>query len=982
MYYPNPRRLCHRRPGLLRLGLGLFLALGWTTAFANQPGGGSTGANVTLSGTTTPGSTSGTVTLSNGIISASVSISSAQVTSMTFNGVQTVSGNVYFSMDGGSSFEVPHNCVLGLTANTTDMADLSFKQTYVSGNASYIHAEDIDIHYVLRRGATGLYVYAMLNHPASYPALNMGEWRSVWKLPNDSTNFYFEREYVDNFRHHDMLNYYEFTHPVIHATSGNSTRIAEIALAPPNDGTHVASTRAGLYNCKYEFSMEYNVFGAWGHASDTHQKGVWIIPGSFEFFNDGPTKQDLILAESYTLIHLGRNHYDGSSTVVPAGTAWSKLYGPWLLYCNSGASADNLWLDAQAQAQAEQSAWPYSWLANNTLYPLSAGRGTVAGRLAINDSLKPAVNAAGAWVGLATPDGSGNYDWQFDSLNYQYWAKADGTGNFTIPHVRPGTYTLYAFNYGAMGQYSQANVTVAAGQTTMLGNVTWNVAHSGNWIAWEIGVPDRNATEFRHGATDYYVPFAWLDFANQFTNPLNFNVGSSNWAHDWNYVHNFWQVGGTDAATGTMSNWPWNINFSLPSVPGSGNATLTIALAGSNGGHLRVWVNRATTSNPNFDTTSIPAGGGDALIREGVHAKYGVMTFSFPVSNLVAGNNTITLLQINGTPAEANYLGYDYVNLELPGSAPASQPAVGRSFTWVGGAGSNSWDVGTFINWSDSGGNATFNQGDIVTFDDSGANHSAVTLTGALKPNGVTVNSSQDYTFSGNGALTGTTGLTKSGSGTLVIDNTGTNNYSGATTLSGGTLQIRTAVSNSANFTVQSGATLSVIGNLATGTLTINSGGTLTGNAGATVAASVVNSGLVSLPNGGVFQVTGSFTNNGTVRLTGGSQITTSGAFTNNGVLDLITGAQVLPANLVNHGVVLDAGSVKVPGITAAGGTVQLVVQSYAGHDFQLQWSPSMNPANWQNIGAPQAGTGGNLTFTDSGGLTNGIGFYRIQVSP
>ncbi|MGH8337502.1 MAG: hypothetical protein ACRETL_11915, partial [Gammaproteobacteria bacterium] len=113
--------------------------------------------------------------------------------------------------------------------------------------------------------------------------------------------------------------------------------------------THPASTRAGLYNCKYEFSMEYNVFGAWGHASDTHQKGVWVIPGSFEFFNDGPTKQDLILAESYTLIHLGRNHYNGSSTTVPAGTAWSKIYGPWLLYCNSGANADACWADAQAK---------------------------------------------------------------------------------------------------------------------------------------------------------------------------------------------------------------------------------------------------------------------------------------------------------------------------------------------------------------------------------------------------------------------------------------------------------------------------------------------------------------------------------------------------------------------------------------------------------------------------------------------------------
>ncbi|HVY72395.1 MAG TPA: hypothetical protein VHH73_20840, partial [Verrucomicrobiae bacterium] len=204
--YPNAQRWRCLRFGLFRfVAAGIVVVATWTPAWANQPGGGTTGANVTVSGTTTAGSTSGTITVTNGIITAAISISSAQVTSMTYNGQQTVSGNIYFSMDGGSSFEVPHNCVLGYSANTTDMMDLSFKQTYVSGNASYIHPEDIEIHYVLRRGATGLYSYAILNHPASYPTLGMGEWRSVWKMPNDGTNFYFEREYVDNFRHHDML---------------------------------------------------------------------------------------------------------------------------------------------------------------------------------------------------------------------------------------------------------------------------------------------------------------------------------------------------------------------------------------------------------------------------------------------------------------------------------------------------------------------------------------------------------------------------------------------------------------------------------------------------------------------------------------------------------------------------------------------------------------------------------------------------------
>ncbi len=1002
---PHWQRHFWLRPNRLGLVLGGCLAylLGSGAAWANTAGGGATGANVVYGN---PGGnvTGGTVTLSNGIMNATINVAGATISSLTYNGFQTVQSSgdqVYFSMDGGNTYEEPHNCVLSVVTNTSDMVDLAFTQTYVSGNTAYIHPEDIQIHYVLRRGNTGLYVYAILSHPASYPKLNMGEWRMVWWHPHtNNVTFDFEKEYMDNFRHHDMPTYEEYLNPVITVpasgnTAAQSTRIAEIELIPPA-GTfppNATSTRAGLFNCKYEFNMEYNTFGAWGHASDVNKKGVWLIPGSFEFFNDGPTHQDLSIAESYSLMHFGRDHYDGSSTAVAAGTAWSKIFGPYLMYCNSGATADACWADAQAQAQAEQAAWPYAWLTNNSLYPLASARGSVTGQFVVTDPLKPAVSSANAWVGLATPDTSstytalyGNYDWQFDSNNYEYWVKADANGNFTIPNVRPGVYTLYAVTYGAVGQYSQANVTVNAGQTTALGLAQWQVTHPGNWIAWEIGVPDRNATEFNNGSTDYYVPFAWTNFSNEFTNPLNYNVGSSNWATDWNYAQDFWQIGGNDSTVGTLSLWPWNINFNLAAAPASGNATLTIALAGSYYGHLRVYINNPSMSgNQVLDDDTLPAGGtsGDALLREGVHAKYGVVTVSFAASMLHAGNNTATLLQINNPLAEANHIMYDYIDLEMPGSAPTSQPPVGRSFTWVGGNGSNSWDTGTYINWTGTGGNATFNAGDVVTFDDTGNATTPIFLHGALAPNGVTINANQNnYTFIGNGSITGTTGLTMTGTGTLTLANTAPNTYTGDTTISAGTLQLNGTLSNAANVIVQNGATLSLAGNLTTGTLIINVGGTLTGSPGANLTAALVNNGTLSLSDGGIFPLNGNVTNNGLVQVTGGTQLTVGGTFVNNGVLDLITGTQALPANFVNNGVVLDASVVKVTNVSVTDGTVTLVVPSYVGHNYQLQWSASMEPVDWQNLGAAQPGTNGNLTFTDSSGLTSGTGFYRVFVAP
>jgi len=959
----------------------VWLALGGS-ALANVAGGGSTGPNVTLTSNST------TATISNGIVSATINITSAQVTSMLVNGVQTVGdysgdsdNNIYFSMDGSTTFEEPSGCVLNVITNTTDMVDISLQEVYNSGNtAANNHPEDIDIHYVLRRGNTGLYVYAILNHPASYPALSMGEWRMVWKMPHNTSTtdpnsaFYFEKEYVDNLRHHDMPNYYDTQH-------SSSTRIAEITLL--NTGT-----RAGLFDCKYEFSQEYATYGAWGHASDVNQAGVWVVPGSFEFFNDGPTKQDLSLAYNYTLIHFGRDHYDGSSTSIPAGTAWTKVFGPYLLYYNTGANAAACWTDAQSQATAEQAAWPYSWLNSNpAVYPTASGRGNVTGQFVVTDALKPAVSGARAWVGLATPDGTGNYDWQFDSNNYEYWAKADANGNFNIANVRPGTYTLYAFTYGAVGQYSQTNVTVTAGQTTALNQVAWTVSHPGNWIAWEIGVPDRNADEFRHGTTDYYLPFAWTNFSSQFTNPLNYNIGSSNWATDWNYVHSFWQIGGNASTVGSLSNWPWNVNFNLASVPSSGNATLTIAFAGSNGGHLRMYVNNtAMSGNPTYDSASgsnfIPSGGGDALLREGVHAKYGVVTISFAVSKLHTGSNSITLLQINGTAAEANHLMYDYIDLEMPGTAPTAQPAVGRTFTWAGGNGNNSWDAGTYVNWAGAGGNATFNQGDVVAFDDTGNASTAIVLNGALVPNGLTINATQNYTFSGNGSISGTTGLTKSGTGILTLSNRGVNNFSGALLVNAGTLQVNDTLNNSANITVQSGGTFAVAGNITTGVATINSGGTFTGSAGGALNGTLINNGNISLPSSGVFTFNGPVTNNGTMQLTGGAQFTATGPFTNNGVLDIMTSTQTLPMNFTNHGIVLDSSVVKVSSIATNNGTVQIIIQSYAGHNYQLQGSASMSPTAWQNLGSAQAGTGGVLTFTDTSAISAGLGFYRVVVSP
>ena len=752
---------------------------------ANDAGGGApgVGANVTLSTTAT------TATLDNGVIQAVIEKATGRVTSYKLNGFQMVdpANPIYYSMDGGASFDVPSGCVYSLISSSSDQVEISCKRTW-NASAGYRHNFDIDLHYVLRRGDTGLYAYAILDHPTSYPAATVGEWRIVWKLPRSSTTFTFERAYVDDQRNWEMPSYYDYQ-------NASPTGIAEIVKL--NTGV-----MAGKYDGKYTYSVRYSEVGTWGHASNIAKKGVWFVLGGHDYFNDGPTKQDLSSSESYILMHFGRNHYGGSGTSVAAGESWRKMFGPFLLYCNATTATSNagnaLWADAKAQVDAEKAAWPYSWL-TTTDYPAAAARGTVTGRLLVNDPLKPSITGAYANIGLAAAEETDG-NWQSQSKGYQYWTKADASGNFSIPAVRPGTYTLYAFTDGVVGEFSKIGVTVTAGGTNAQGNITWNVSHPGTSIAWEIGVPDRTAKEFKHG-NDYFTPYLWDVYTKELPNPLVYNVGSSNPATDWNYAHSNY----TDATTGTTVPWEWDVNFNLPAVPRSGSATLTVAVASANYAGLFLYLNDSPAS---FARISPPVSGGNALLRQGIHAKYSYVDIPIPVSLLRTGANTFTL-RFSGGSGFSPHLMYDYLRLELP-DFPPPPPDSKRSIVWAGGtnAAANTWDKGTTNSFRLSGVATSFATGDEVTFSDTGSNATSINLTGSLQANSVIFSGAKNYTLAATGALDGSMSLLKSGTSTLTISQA--NTFSGDTAINGGVISLANDTAN--------------VGGLGSGYVSLNNG--------------------------------------------------------------------------------------------------------------------------------------------------------------
>ena len=619
--------------------LGLCL-LDTNGARANVSGGGSVGPDPTLVWH------AGSVTLANGIITATIDPVSAMVTSLRYKGQEMINQTgrhktIYFFIVGDKGYERSQPCTFSVTRQTPDMVDISCKRMYARQNPK-MHAWDVDTHFVLRRGASGLYVYLIVNHPADYPALEMDQYLMIWPEPNLDGQYLLEKIYVDQARHWELPSPSDLA-------KAEKTPIKEIVKL-------TTGLWKGMYDCKYMYTARYWDLGCWGFASDRNQLGEWVVFGSHEFFNNGPTMSDLTAASDLVQVMFNMNHYNGTPVKITQGETWQRIYGPFLLYCNSSAAGgDGCWADAKRQAEAEEAAWPYAWLTDNSAYPLQSARGTITGRFVVKDALKPMVNGAAAWVGATQLDPGSN--WQFDSKHYQYWVQADGAGNFSIPHVRPGTYTLYAFTTGAVGEFSQANITVKPGVTTALGDVVWKVSHPGASIAWEIGVPDRTAKEFRHG-NDYFVPYLWQKFAGEFPNPLEYTVGVSNWSNDWNYVHCGYPQGEK------WSPWKWRIHFNLPGVPPMGNATLILAYASSYYGRTEVYVNdeskKLTMVCPSVD-------GGNALIREGIHAKYCVEQVPIPVSLLRTGKNTITLVQgENRYDRPFFHVMYDYLSLELP----------------------------------------------------------------------------------------------------------------------------------------------------------------------------------------------------------------------------------------------------------------------------------------------------------------------------
>ena len=696
---------------ILRLLLAMAVVLLPRIASANVAGGGTgQGPDVTV-----VDHHDGTVTLANGIVAVLIDSAKARLDRVTYTRKDSgrertldvlllaAKGRGQYYYGGFSLGSGAFEYVLA-----TDPAANGGAYADVKLLSDSEHNGVMEVHFSMLRGSPGFYSTATMTHRKQDVKFEVGAWGVVTRVTPDFN--WLSADTARNF-----------------FIGERSSKGAKVPDAPHESTILLDGALQSQYANKFIYGQDHADLRAWGWSSvgpGGSNIGVWLMT-NMEFSDGGPLKRDVSvypyseLNNSILTGELGM----GSDGFFADGEVWTKTCGPWFYYLNDVSAeitdakraAHLLYQDALAQADAEAKAWPYPWFKHPGYVPAS-GRGTVKGRIVINDAGNPDVSAAGTWVGLEQQPQTikGVYDFQKWLKPYQFWAKADKDGDFTVPNVIAGkNYTLWAYGPAAAGTFlSQEQtggkppleytlpakpfaVNVTAGQTSDLGTITWTPKRVGATV-FELGTPDRKAGEFRHG-DDFWSPApapkvgyptpVWggqVEFPLDFPDGMTYTVGKSRWPIDWNYV-----LPSAPDRNGTWQTCTGTIVFDLPTPPREGAAaSLYIGCAGDDGGHVIVSVNGvnlgsdegvAATPQPIDSAGFNPAYFDDASIHLSGHGPFSDERINFPARILHAGQNTITI-QMDARKLTA-YLMLDYLRLELSGYVP---PAPGRVTAYAG----------------------------------------------------------------------------------------------------------------------------------------------------------------------------------------------------------------------------------------------------------------------------------------------------------
>lgn len=384
-------------------------------------------------------------------------------------------------------------------------------------------------------------------------------------------------------------------------------------------------------------------------------------------------------------------------------------------------------------------------------------------------------------------------------------------------------------------------------------------------------------------------------------------------------------------------------------APGISAGTLTINgnLTLGGGGSLNYELASVTTPG---------SGVNDLLVVTGTLTVSGPTTLNLSyLQGVPAGAGKYTLIQYGAFSGDVN-------NISVPAGFVITNNTAAKAvelivlhepvtLTWRGDGFANVWDIGLTANWLLGGAPQYFYAGDIAIFDDTGYNTPPISISGAVYPGATVVNAAQDYTFTG--GVIGSGSLTKSGAGTLTLEN---DNVFTSVLINAGTVQI-----GSGGYS----------GTIAGGTITNNAALVFNRADALTVTNEITGSGAVKQIGSGQTVLTGSnsytgptFVDAGTLSPRNSFALGTTDAgtiVTNAGLLYLDANVDFPAEPLVLQGPALRKGGA---GQTVFGGPVTLVGDS----TFYVDGNATLVLSNAAGVNG--AAVNANLTLMgDSGSL-------------